>query len=141
NQELQALLLSLDSDIENTRQIMGETGIAQECAGCASTGGGICCVRRVSYNCDSIILLINLLLGVSLPVEHEAPDACHFLTQTGCSLRARPVICINYLCRRLKNRIPPEKLLRFQEISGQEMDTLFRVEEFIKKLVLINSGR
>lgn len=130
---LRTLLSSLDRSIEETRKAMIETGMLKECADCASAGGGFCCVRPVSYNCDSVLLLINLLLAVSLPVHPADPDSCYFLTQRGCSLRARPVICLNYLCRRLKNSIPPEKLIRFQEIAGQEMDNLFRVEEYLKK--------
>ncbi len=130
---LPALLSSLDRAIGETRRVMAETGMTRVCADCSSAGDAGCCVRRVSYDCDSVILLINLLLGVSLPLRSGDRDACHFLTEAGCSLRARPVICINYLCSRLRDSIHREGLLLFQEAAGREMDSLFSTEEHIKR--------
>jgi hypothetical protein len=129
------LLKKLDQNIEATREEMQTTGVLSECADCALHGEGTCCGLRTGYKCDSILLFINLLLGRSVSDQPKDPQKCFFLTDKGCSLRARPVICVNFVCNRLRDKIPHEQLVRLQEIAGAELDMLFATEEYIKKMV------
>lgn len=135
NKDFRNLLINLDEKIENTRKKMIEIGVVRECADCAVNGEGTCCGMRTAYKCDSIILFINLLLGITFPFRIENPHLCFFLSKHGCLLRARPVICINYICNRLRNNIPHEKLVDLQNIAGEEITALFMIEEFIKKKI------
>jgi hypothetical protein len=131
--EFRTLLNRLDQNIEDTQKEMAAIGVINECADCAVNGEGSCCGARNTHKYDSILLLINLLLKKSLPSQSENKDLCYFLTRQGCSLRARHVICVNFLCPRLRENIQHEKLVRLQEIAGEELDTLFILEEYIKK--------
>lgn len=133
---LKSLLYQLDTKIENTQK--EAIGVGRECADCAVSGEGTCCGKRTGYKCDSILLLINLLLGKSLPTQALDPHLCYFLTKQGCILRARHVICVNFLCNRLRKNIPHEKLVRLQEVTGKELNTLFILEEYIKKKIALD---
>jgi len=45
------------------------------------------------------------------------------------------VICINFVCQRLRDVIPHNLLCRVQEIAGRDIDALFVLEECIKKKI------
>ena len=135
DEELQTILVQLDERIEATQKALVAGGIIRECADCAVNGDGTCCGRRTGYKYDSVLLLVNLLLGRSLPVQSQDPDSCYFLTRDGCILRARHVICVNFLCPRLQKNIRQEILIQLQKTAGEELDTLFLIEEHIKKKI------
>ena len=123
----------LDLHIEATQRAMVRAGIVKECSDCAVNGEGTCCGFRTGYKYGSVLLLINLLMGRILPPAPADTHLCHFLTKQGCALRARHVICVNFVCRRLRNVLPHNLLCNVQDIAGREIDTLFVLEERIKK--------
>ncbi|NWF98706.1 MAG: hypothetical protein HXY52_07220 [Nitrospirae bacterium] len=129
------MLSLLESKINLSREEMIKSGIVNECASCSLQKRETCCTYRTGFKCDTTLLLINLLMNVKLPEFSFYPELCHFLTEKGCCLKARPVICINYTCSQLRENIPFDKLLRVQEITGQEMDLLFKTENYIKQLL------
>ena len=133
DEDLQKLLFRLEQNIEATRKEMIESGIVMECAACAVSEDDTCCGRRTGYKYDGILLLVNLLLGISLPIKPQDSHYCYFLEKEGCILKARHVICVNYLCQRLRYNIQLERLIRLQEIAGEELTALFVLEEYIKK--------
>ena len=135
DREICTLLDGLDLHIEATQSAMVRAGIVNECAACAVTGEGTCCGVRTGYKYSSVLLLINLLLGSALPLAPDDQRLCHFLTKQGCSLRARHVICVNFICQRLRDVIPHNSLCNVQDIAGGEIDTLFALEECIKKKI------
>lgn len=135
DEEIKTLLIRLDQNIGDTQKEMIVTGVVQECADCAVRGEGTCCGIRTGYKNDNILLLINLLLGKSLTSKAHYPDRCFFLTERGCSLRARHVICVNFVCRRIRINVQHEKLVHLQETAGKELNTLFMLEEYIKKKI------
>jgi len=135
DREVCALLGKLDLHIEATQGAMVGAGIVKECADCAVNGEGTCCGVRTGYKYGSILLLINLLLGRTLPPKPADTQFCHFLTKQGCALRARHVICVNFTCQRLRDALPHNSLCSVQDIAGGEIDTLFVLEECIKKKI------
>ncbi len=136
DREICALLGGLDLHIEATQSAMVRAGIVKECANCAMNGEGTCCGVRTGYKYGSVLLLINLLLGRTLPTAAPADThLCHFLTKQGCALRARHVICVNFVCLRLRAFLPHNLLCNLQDIAGGEIDTLFVLEECIKKKI------
>jgi len=141
DEKLRILLVRLDQNIEATQKEMVAAGIVKECADCAVNGDGTCCGKRTGYKYDSVLLLINLLLGRSLPFQSQDPNSCYFLTPEGCVLRARHVICVNFICPRLRKNIQHEMLVQVQEVAGEELDTLFLVEEYIKKKIAPIQGK
>jgi hypothetical protein len=134
--EICALLGGLDLHVEATQNAMVSAGIVKECADCAMNGEGTCCGVRTGYKCGSVLLLINLLLGRTLPPAAPADThLCHFLTKQGCALRARHVICVNFVCLRLRAFLPHNLLCNVQDIAGGEIGALFVLEECIKKKI------
>jgi len=120
---------------------MKSTGVFEECADCAANGNGTCCGVRTGYKCDSILLLINLMLGKTFLFEPQYRHLCHFLTYNGCSLRARHIICVNYVCQRLRKNIPHDTLIQLQAIAGNEMDSLFKLEEYTKNKIALCASK
>lgn len=129
------LLSSLENKINTSRDEMFKSGIVNECKSCALQRKETCCTYRTGFKCDTILLLINLLMQVSLPEIPFYNNLCHFLTEKGCCLKARPVLCVNYTCHHLRENISFDKLIRVQEITGHEMDLLFTVENYIKQVL------
>jgi len=132
DKEIRGQLLQLDQNIEATWKEMASIGVVRECRDCAVKEGS-CCGTGMENSYNEMILLINLLLGRTPPSQAYDTTSCCFLGENGCLLRAREVICVNYLCQRISRSIQKEKLIRLQKIAGEELNTLFMLEERIKK--------
>jgi len=135
DREICTLLDRLDLQVEATQSAMVAAGIVKECGDCTINGKGTCCGVRTGYKYDSVLLLINLLLSRTLPPVPADINLCHFLTKRGCALKARHVICVNFVCQRLRDILPHSTLCNLQDIAGREIDTLFVLEECIKKQI------
>jgi hypothetical protein len=135
DEKVRAMLTQLDRNIEATQKEMINAGIVKECADCAANGEGTCCGKRTGYKYNSMLLLVNLLLGKSLPLHAQDSHSCYFLKDEGCILSARHVICVNFICPRLHQNIQHYMLIRLQEVAGEELNILFLVEEYIKKKI------
>lgn len=130
--EIEVLLKQLKQFIiqaDNERILSGMTEI---CAQCGQEGKS-CCGSAIEFKYSDELLLINLLYGIELPENPEIPDMCHFLTSKGCSLFARDTFCINFICDRIKENIPLEKLKKLQEFEGLQLNLQFKLEEMLKK--------
>lgn len=132
DKEIRGQLLHLDQNIESTWKEMASVGVVRECRDCAVKEGS-CCGTGMENSYDEVLLLINLLLGRTLPRQAYDTTSCYFLGENGCLLRAREVICVNYLCGRIYRSIQKEKLIQLQRIAGNELKSLFLLEEYIKK--------
>lgn len=129
------LLNRLSESISESHRAMVASGISDECRQCEDQEGGSCCGAGLENRYSGALLLINLLLGVELPSKKTAPSNCHFLGDKGCRLLARHVICVNYICRKITDRIDPEGIALLREAEGTELDILFLLNEQIKKLL------
>jgi len=132
DKEIRDQLLQLNQNIEATWKEMVSIGIVRECRDCAIKEGS-CCGSGMENSYDEVLLLINLLLGRTLPSQAYDTTSCYFLGENGCLLRAREVICVNYLCQRISRNIEKEKLIQLQKIAGNELKSLFLLDEYIKK--------
>lgn len=121
--------------IEASREVMTQIGVVDECRRCEEVEGGSCCGSGIEKRYGEVLLLVNLLLGVPLPERAGRPKSCYFLGETGCTLLARHVLCVNYLCARLRERFTPAQLSRLQDASGEELETEFRLHESIKQFL------
>ena len=134
------LLVKLDQHIDITHHYMDMYGISDECADCSLHGNDTCCGKRTGFQCDPIILFLNLKLGNSLKVQDTSPHLCSFLSANGCTLRVRPILCVNFICKRLRDNIPHQNLVQLQTVAGEELDTLFLIENAIKRHYLTLPG-
>jgi hypothetical protein len=130
---IQALLRKLRTCIENTNHSMFTLGVVAECKNCEEKEGGSCCGAGIEDKYDIVLLLINLLLGCAVQNHEPVVNSCYFLGKNGCTLTARDVLCVNYICDKLQKKLTREQLLALQTCAGEELDTLFILHESIKK--------
>lgn len=126
------LLGRLEQRIRASAEAMRATGVVEACKRCEEQEGGSCCGVGIENRYDRILLLINLLLGVALPDQHTYLDSCYFLQADGCCLAARHVLCVNYLCAKLKRALSQDDLIALQTLVGEELDTGFALYETVK---------
>ncbi len=129
---VKSLLSTYQKSIKNNWKVMEDTGVVAECTKCALQDGGSCCGSGIENKFDVVNLLVNLLLGTKLPSEPWDPTGCWFLGEKGCTIIARHVICVNFMCRRLYDALSPEKVKAVQEAMQQETENAFMLEEYIK---------
>jgi len=135
DREIGQLLERLGAAIRRSRTAMVDAGVTAECACCDRQDGGSCCGAGLEKRYDGVMLLINLLLGVELPRERADPRSCLFLRGNGCVLTARDVICVNYLCRRITDKLDRSGTTMLAESEGEELETLFRLHTRITRLL------
>jgi hypothetical protein len=129
------LLSSLRRNIISSQEAMNRVGVIAACRSCEQEEGGSCCGHGIENKYTPILLLINLLMGQVFPMQRSMDNSCYFLTQSGCYLQARHVICVNYLCSKIYERVQLSGLIHLQEVNGQELHTLFIIHETIKRLL------
>ena len=119
--------------VQDSHKEMTTAGVMDECKDCEQREGGSCCGGGLENRYNGVLLLINLLLDVKIPRKRYDPSSCFFLGQRGCQLVARHVICVNYLCKKITDRIDPQKIALLREKEGVELERLFFLHERIKK--------
>ncbi|MBW2028472.1 MAG: hypothetical protein JRH06_03410 [Deltaproteobacteria bacterium] len=139
--KLEQWIADLNRSIRASHRAMEEAGIREICRSCEKEDGGSCCGKGMERKYDGPLLLINLLLGQDIPKTRQNPRSCLFLGTQGCLLPARHVICINYLCAKITDRINPDSISMLRDKEGQEIEYLFLVKERILNLLRIHGGR
>jgi hypothetical protein len=134
------LLARLERNTRASMQAMRALRVVQACKWCEEQEGGSCCGAGIENRYDPVQLLINLLLDVSLPDRQQYPDSCYFLESDGCCLKSRHVLCVNYLCKKLRETLSKDELNTLQAIVGEELDTGFTLHEAVRKEVARKAG-
>jgi hypothetical protein len=132
---LRGLLDRLDENIKASNKVMMELGIIKVCTRCDEEEGGSCCGRGMENKFHPVLLIINLLLGVELPKKHNRLDSCYFLSEKGCTLKARLVLCVDFLCPGIMHTLTHNQIIVLQNIYGDELVTCFLIENKIKQLL------
>lgn len=128
------LLTRLQEAITGSRDALYASGISRICRECDLEEGGSCCAAGLENRYDPWLLLTNLFLGLRLPRVRRHSGDCLFLGEGGCRLAARHTLCVNYLCRKIEERIAPGRLEGLREEEGREQVILFQVIERLKHL-------
>ena len=125
----------LSRDLAASWRAMQELQVVATCKECDELEGGSCCGAGIENRYGVVLLLLNLLLGASLPEARQTPGSCYFLGEAGCLLPVRQVICVNYLCTKVQNRLLTEELIHLQTVCGAELDTVFLLHEAVKRII------
>ena len=110
-------------------------GLVDECRRCEKEEGGSCCGAGIENRYSGTLLLINLLLGGKLPEKAYDSGSCFFLGPEGCSLFARHVICVNYICNKITDKISLQLISSLREKEGAALEILFILNERIKYIL------
>ena len=129
------LVNNLKKAILESRSAMSEAGLLSICRKCEMEEGGSCCGSGLEKRYSAGLLLINLLLGTSLPTTRYDENSCYFLGEEGCLLKARHAICVSYICSKISHQLNPTFLSALREKEGVELEALFRLNERIKQLL------
>lgn len=132
-QKINTLLNKLCNFILEAEKERVSTGMANICANCAVENKS-CCGSEIELKYSPELLTINLLYERNLPEKAEVPGMCYFLTEQGCSLFARDVFCINFICDKIKISLPPNKIKKLRELEGLQLNLQFTIEEILKKI-------
>ena len=135
-----ALLKELKDAIFASRAAMARSGVIEACRDCKENDGGSCCGIGLENKYTGHLILINLLLGRQIPEQRRDPSSCWFLGKQGCQLLARQVICVNYLCKKITDRIAPQKIAALREKEGVELERLFLLNERVKEQRTVLGG-
>lgn len=133
--QINNLLEGLERCVINSREFMLDFRIVEICKRCDEEEGGSCCGAGLENKFDTFLLLINLLLGVTLPEHHLRPDSCYLLTEKGCILKVRLFLCVDFLCEKILKELSRDELIKLQNISGDELLTGFKLYDTIKKFI------
>jgi hypothetical protein len=142
DRRIETLLEQLEQDLEFSRRTMVDLDVVTACMHCDEEEGESCCAqgRGFEEKFDPYLLLMNLLLGVSLPERPARPPGCHFLTGTGCCLKVRLFLCVDFLCPAILSRLSHKALIRLQTVSGNELTAAFRAYDAIKRAIRENGS-
>ncbi len=131
--EIFQLLEELKKVINDVQKERLKTGMTNICAQCAMESKP-CCGSEIENKYSVELLTINLLLGISFPRKEKNIEMCFFLTEKGCSLLARDVFCINFICEKIKSQLSSLRLKNLREIEGLQLNLQFKIEEILKKI-------
>ncbi len=132
--EIKDDLKELEKAIEDTWSYMREIGVTEICKRCAEETGS-CCKEWVEDEVDDVMIAMNMLMGVKMPEKRFKEGFCYFLSESGCILKVRPTICVNFLCDKVKKKIGFKNEKKLQEIAGRELELGFIVREKILKML------
>jgi len=135
NHRVRSLLETMERRAVGSLQAMVDYGIVEACRHCDEEEGGSCCGAGIENRYSPVLLLVNRLMGAILPQERLMENGCYFLGAKGCTLKARDVLCVNYLCLKIQKMLPLEDLIRLQRTTGDELDSVFVLQETIKKYI------
>lgn len=133
--QIGSLLKSLAKKIAASARAMEDFGVSEACRHCHEKDGSTCCGAGIEERYTSGLLLINLLYGNTLPTKRFRESGCFFLSENGCGLKTRLILCVNYLCLRIQKLQSVKELARLQKITGEEMEASFILEEAVKKFI------
>ena len=136
DEKISELLVRVKNALRQSYRQMFKTGIVDICRKCELEEGGSCCGAGLENKYDGWLLVINLLLGADFPNRRLESGNCYFLGENGCLLKARHVICVNYICKKITDLIEPEVMMRLREKEGEQLQSLFLLHELIKKTVM-----
>ncbi len=115
------LLDQLAGAMVGTSTARDSSGVALRCLRCHQEEGGTCCGSGIDDHFDSMLLLVNLLLGSRLPPRRANPKDCRFLGPDGCTMQTRQVLCLNYLCSGAERSVSASGLASLRDMEGIEI--------------------
>ena len=139
NRQIQENLIELIHLEQRVTEAMRSMGMSELCAECGAQPGGGCCSAMMANETDAMLLLINLSAGFEASPRREDDHECCFLGPEGCSLKFKPFLCLNYLCRSIYAGTTREQLARIQGATSQFLGQLVLVEELVRQQLVAES--
>ncbi len=97
---------------------MATMDMGRRCSACAAKPSGGCCSSYMAANTDAVLLLINLLIGSEVSIQHNNDIECCFLGSKGCTLVIKPIFCLNYNCSHIKNAASTAQMALLEQTAA-----------------------
>jgi len=136
DREIQESLKRLVHLERKLTEAMRSVRMFELCAECAAQPAGGCCSAKMANETDSMLLLINLIAGFEVSRERDGDSECCFLGPNGCSLKFKPIYCLNYLCRQIYTDGNSDQFGRIQGATGEFLNQLVVVEALLQRELL-----
>jgi hypothetical protein len=121
------------------QQQLQNMGLTEQCRLCGGSPAGGCCSLEMTGEADAILLLANMLIGCQVAVSHRGGSECGFLDHQGCSLRLKPIFCLNYNCRNIRTDSSAANMLILARATGRLLAAGTELEQsllaFLQKLI------
>lgn len=127
------LLQNYEKSILNSNLIMENIKSFEECYICSVLDKKGCCKAGLENEVTINILLINRFLNKDIPTEREVPGRCFFVGPRGCKIFARPYLCREFFCKRLKERFKEDEYIKVTQAIAEELTLLYQLCEYIKR--------
>jgi hypothetical protein len=114
---------------------MSDMQMGKRCSACAARAKGGCCSSYMAGNTDAILLLINLLMGVDVVIQHQNKINCCFLGSQGCILPIKPIFCLNYNCTHIQKAASISEMLLLDKRAGTLLSLQTRIEGILLELI------
>ncbi len=112
---------------------MSAMGMGVRCSACAAEVNGGCCSSYMAGNTDAVVLLINLLLGITIkPVDNR--EECCYLGKMGCIFTIKPIFCLNYNCSHIRQAATTEEIKTLEIQTGALLSEQIGLETLLLKL-------
>ena len=111
-------------------RIMADLDLGALCTVCGAKGGGGCCSSFMAGENDVVQLLINLLAGVPVAVLREDAECC-FLGARGCLLLFKPMFCLNYNCRQIRQGAGQARMQKLDQAVGRLLQKQYELEQLL----------
>ncbi len=129
--EVKEKLSNLQTLSENLFQQMASMTMFTLCAACGQKNDGGCCSEFMSNETDTVLLLINLLLGVDVKPQRDDGFECCYLGGKGCILKVKPMFCLNYNCQQILTGNEPEVIRELEKAASAVLREQYALEQII----------
>ncbi len=110
---------------------MATMNLGARCAQCAIQPGGGCCSSFMANENDVLQLLMNLLVGKEVKIQHDNTVDCGLLGTAGCTLTFKPLFCLNYLCSQIKENEESASLTQLEQRTGELLQAQLVLEQLL----------
>jgi hypothetical protein len=114
---------------------MGTMQMGSRCSACATKTDGGCCSSYMAGNTDAILLLINLIMGINVSIQHTNDIDCCFLGSHGCILSIKPIFCLNYNCTHIQKAATSEEMRLLDKYTGALLSLQTKIEGLLLELI------
>ncbi len=108
-------------------------GMGVRCSACAAEVNGGCCSSYMAGNTDAVVLLINLLLGVTIKPADNGEECC-YLGPRGCIFTIKPIFCLNYNCSHIRQAATTEEIKTLEIQAGALLSEQIGLETLLLQL-------
>jgi len=100
------------------------------CTACGVKVGGGCCSSFMVGENDAMQLLLNLMAEVPVAILREDEECC-FLGERGCLLRFKPMFCLNYNCRQIRDGAGMARMQGLEQAAGRLLQQQYGLEQLL----------